>query len=48
MPAAENVSEMGKRGATLEELSPFISGKQGKKLLDTGILGKRLLGIGRL
>ena len=43
-----NVFEMEKRGASLEELAPFISGKEGKKLLDTGILDKGLLGAGKV
>ena len=47
-PAAEKVLEMEKQGATLEELAPFITGKEGEKLLETGDLDKGLLGVGQV
>jgi len=47
-PAAEKVLEMEKQGATLEELDPFITGKEGEKLLETGDLDKGLLGVGQV
>ena len=34
--AAEKVLEMERRGASFEELAPFISGKLGKKVMETG------------
>lgn len=47
-PAAEKVLEMEKQGTTLEELAPFITGKEGEKLLETGDLDKGLLGVGQV
>jgi len=47
-PAAEKVLEMERQGATLEELAPFITGKEGKKLLETGDLDKGLLAAGQV
>jgi len=47
-PAAEKILEMEKQGATLEELAPFITGKEGEKLLETGDLDKGLLGVGQV
>jgi len=47
-PIAKKVFEMEKQGATLEELAPFISGKGGQKLLETGELGKGLLTAGQV
>lgn len=47
-PAAEKVLEMERQGATLEELAPFITGKEGEKLLETGDLDKGLLGVGQV
>jgi len=35
---AERVAEMEKRGATLEELTPLLTGERGKHLLETGNL----------
>ena len=45
---AEKVSEMEKQSATLEELAPFISGTEGKKLLETGDLEKGLFTAGQV
>jgi len=45
---AEKVSEMEKQGATIEELAPFISGREGNKLLETGILDQGLLTCGQI
>lgn len=45
---AQKVVEMEKRGATLEELAPLISGQQGKKLLETGALDSGLFSAGQV
>ena len=47
-PIAEKVFEMEKQGAGLEELAPLISGKEGQKLLEAGILDKGLLSAGQI
>lgn len=47
-PVAEKVYEMEKRGATIEELAPLISGAEGKKLLDTGELDKGTMTAGQV
>ncbi|HEX75570.1 MAG TPA: nitronate monooxygenase [Dehalococcoidia bacterium] len=47
-PTTEKVLEMEKRGATLEELAPLISGQEGKKLLETGVLDQGLLSSGQI
>lgn len=45
---AEKVVEMEKRGATLEELAPLLTGKRGKELLETGDLDRGLLACGQI
>lgn len=45
---AERVSEMEKRGATLEELAPFISGLRGKKLFETGNIDEGIFTSGQV
>jgi NAD(P)H-dependent flavin oxidoreductase YrpB (nitropropane dioxygenase family) len=47
-PVAEKVYEMEQRGATIEELAPLISGKEGQKLLDTGELDKGTMTAGQV
>ena len=47
-PTAEKVSEMEKQGATLEELAPLISGTEGRKILETGVLDKGILSAGQV
>lgn len=47
-PTAEKVAEMEKRGASLEELAPLISGKKGEELLRTGELEHGLLACGQV
>ena len=47
-PVAEKVAEMEKRGATLEELAPLISGLKGKELLETGELDRGTLACGEV
>ena len=46
--AAEKVLEMEQKGATLEELMPVISGKQGKKALEEGNLDEGVLAVGQV
>ncbi|MDY7019220.1 MAG: nitronate monooxygenase family protein [Chloroflexota bacterium] len=46
--ASENVSDMEKRGATLEELAPFISGEKGFELLQTGDMDRGLVSFGQV
>jgi nitronate monooxygenase len=45
---AEKAAEMEKRGATLEELAPLLTGTRGKELLETGELDKGLLACGQV
>lgn len=45
---AEKVLEMENQGATIEELAPLISGKEGFKALETGELDKGLLSSGQV
>ncbi len=47
-PISEKVAEMEKRGTTIEELAPFISGHKGKKLLDTGVLDAGIITAGQI
>ena len=45
---AEQVVEMERRGSTIEELAPIISGKKGKELQDTGDLDRGLFASGQV
>ena len=46
-PTAEQVTEMEKQGAGLEELSPIIRGEEGKRLFETGLLNQGLWSAGQ-
>ena len=47
-PVAEQVVEMEKRGATVEELRPLISGEEGrKKVFETGLMSQALWTVGQ-
>ncbi|MFC1904742.1 NAD(P)H-dependent flavin oxidoreductase [Chloroflexota bacterium] len=45
---AEKVDEMEKQGATLEELSPLITGLRGKELIETGELDRGTFSCGQI
>ncbi len=45
---SEKVAEMEKRGATLDELGPWITGQRGRKLLQTGELDEGLQACGQV
>lgn len=47
-PISEKVVEMEKRAAGIEELAPFISGKEGRRLLETGDLDQGMLSAGQV
>lgn len=44
---AENILEMEKRNASLEELAPLLSGKNGKKAIETGDWDNALIACGQ-
>lgn len=45
---AEQVAEMEKQGAGIEELAPLLSGEAGKEILETGELDRGLLTAGQV
>ena len=47
-PVSEKVHEMETRGATIEELAQLISGKEGQRLLETGVLDHGILSAGQV
>lgn len=47
-PVSERVLEMERRGATIEELVPLISGEKGKELLKTGDVEHGMLTAGQV
>ena len=46
--ASEKVLDMEKRGATLEELAPLISGEKGLEVLETGEMDRGLVSFGQV
>lgn len=47
-PVSEKVAEMEKKGATIEELAPLISGEKGRELLKTGDVENGMLTAGQV
>lgn len=47
-PVSEKVLEMEKKGATIEELVPLISGEKGKELLKSGDIERGMLTAGQV
>lgn len=47
-PVSEKVLEMEKKGATIEELVPLISGEKGKEVLQTGDIERGMLTAGQV
>lgn len=47
-PVAEKVAEMEKRGATIEELAPLVSGREGLKVLEKGELDQGTMTAGQV
>ena len=45
--AAEQIIEMENQGAGLEQLAPLISGEEGKKLFETGLMNQGLWSAGQ-
>jgi NADH:quinone reductase (non-electrogenic) len=46
-PRSEKALEMERRGATIEEMRPIISGSKGQTVIDQGILDEGILAVGQ-
>ena len=44
----EKTLELEKKGATIEELAPYVSGSEGRKLLETGNIDNGMLACGQI
>ncbi|MFC1535021.1 NAD(P)H-dependent flavin oxidoreductase, partial [Thermodesulfobacteriota bacterium] len=47
-PWAEKVLDLEDKGATLEELTPYITGERGRKIYETGNIEEGLLPLGQV